>query len=57
MSYIKFDKEQLVNLRFALKREFIRTNRAGAFATSTIIGCNTRKYHGLFIVPQPDIDG
>ena len=57
MSYIKFDKEQLVNLRFALKREFIRSNRAGAFATSTIIGCNTRKYHGLFIVPQPDIDG
>ncbi len=57
MSYIKFDKEQLVNLCFALKREFIRSNRAGAFATSTIIGCNTRKYHGLFIVPQPDIDG
>lgn len=56
MSYIKFDKNQLVNLGFALKREFIRSNRAGAYATSTIIGCNTRKYHGLFIVPQPDID-
>ncbi len=57
MSYIKFDKEQLVNLGYALKREFIRSNRAGAFATSTIIGCNTRKYHGLFIVPQPELDG
>lgn len=57
MSYIQFDKEQLVNLGFALKREFIRSNRAGSFATSTIIGCNTRKYHGLFITPQPDIDG
>ncbi len=56
MSYIKFDKEQLVNLEFSLHREFIRSNRAGAFAATTIIGCNTRKYHGLLIVPQPHVD-
>ncbi|MEI6124840.1 MAG: amylo-alpha-1,6-glucosidase [Bacteroidota bacterium] len=56
MSYIKFDKEQLVNLEFSLSREFIRSNRAGAFATTTIIGCNTRKYHGLLIAPQPHVD-
>jgi len=57
MAYINFDKEQLVNLEYSLKREFIRSNRAGSFANSTIIGCNTRKYHGLLIVPQPNLDG
>ena len=56
MSYIKFDKDQLVNLEFSLNREFIRANRAGSFASTTIIGCNTRKYHGLLITPQPQVD-
>ncbi|MCT4587374.1 MAG: amylo-alpha-1,6-glucosidase [Carboxylicivirga sp.] len=51
MSYLKFDKAQLVNTEYSLKREFIRTNRAGSFASSTIINCNTRKYHGLLICP------
>ena len=57
MSYIKFDKRHLVNLKYALKREYVCSNRAGSFATSTIAGCNTRKYHGLLIVPQPNFDG
>ena len=57
MSYIKFDKDQLVNLEYSLNREFIRSNRAGSFAMTTIIGCNTRKYHGLLIAPQPRVDG
>jgi predicted glycogen debranching enzyme len=56
MSYIKFNKDQLVNLEFSLSREFIRANRAGSFASTTIIGCNTRKYHGLLISPQPNVD-
>lgn len=56
MSYIKFNKSELVNLTFSLKREFIRANRSGAFAATTIIGCNTRKYHGLLICPQPHVD-
>ena len=56
MSYIEFDKKQLINLEYSLKRELLRSNRAGAFASRTIIGCNTRKYHGLLIVPQPGID-
>ena len=51
MSYLKFNKAQLVNTEYSLKREFIRTNRAGSFASSTIINCNTRKYHGLLICP------
>lgn len=57
MSYISFDKDQLVNLEFSLTRELLRSNRAGSYACTTIIGCNTRKYHGMLVVPQPQIDG
>lgn len=56
MSYIEFEKNQLINLGFSLRRELIRANRAGAYSSRTIIGCNTRKYHGLLIAPQPGID-
>ena len=56
MSYINFDKNQLVNLEYSLSREMIRSNRAGSYASTTIINCNTRKYHGLLITPQPGID-
>ena len=56
MGYIKFDKSQLINLEYSLRRELLRTNRAGAFSTSTIVNCNTRKYHGLLVSPQPAID-
>ncbi|MDD4848493.1 MAG: amylo-alpha-1,6-glucosidase [Bacteroidales bacterium] len=56
MSYIQFDKTQLINLEFSLAREIIQTNRSGSYSYSTIIGCNTRKYHGLLVVPQPKID-
>lgn len=57
MSYLKIDKTKLINLEYALKREIIRTNRSGAYACTTIIDCNTRKYHGLLICPLPDVDG
>ncbi len=57
MSYIEFDKLQLINLEYILSKELLRSNRAGAFSSTTIIGCNTRKYHGLLIVRQPDLDG
>jgi predicted glycogen debranching enzyme len=56
MSYINFDKSQLVNLEYSLSRELLRSNRAGSYASSTIIHCNTRKYHGLLVTPQPGID-
>ena len=56
MHYIEFDKEKLGNLSFAKSREFLRCSGSGTFATSTLIGLNTRKYHGLFIVPQDNID-
>ena len=51
MSYIKFEKAQIVNLEFSLSREVIRANRAGSYSATTIVGCNTRKYHGLLVCP------
>ncbi len=57
MSYLKFDKTQLVNLKYSLDIEYLRSNRAGTFVSSTIVGCNTRKYHGLLISPLDQIDG
>ena len=56
MSYIHFDKTQLINLNYSLEREIIRTNRSGCYTSTTIIGCNTRKYHGLLVAPQTQID-
>lgn len=56
MGNIIFDKNQLVNLEYSLKRELIRSNRAGSYASTTIIHCNTRKYHGLLVTPQPAVD-
>ena len=47
---MKFTKEKL-KLEEGLKREWLITNGIGGFASSTIIGANTRKYHGLLIAP------
>jgi predicted glycogen debranching enzyme len=57
MSYLKFDKSQLVNLEYSLKKEILRSNRAGTYSSYTITGCNTRKYHGLLVCPIEEIDG
>ena len=47
---MKFTKEDL-NVENGLKKEWLLTNGLGGFASSTIIGANTRKYHGLLIAP------
>ena len=47
---MKFNSKYL-NLEEGLKREWIITNGIGGFVSSTIIGCNTRKYHGLLVAP------
>ncbi|MEB3323645.1 MAG: glycogen debranching enzyme N-terminal domain-containing protein, partial [Synechococcaceae cyanobacterium] len=57
MSYLKFDKTQLVNLEYSLPKEVLLANESGVYCSTTIIGCNTRKYHGLLIAPVPSIDG
>lgn len=57
MTYLKFDKNQLVNLEYSLNKEVLRTNRAGSYACTTIVHCNTRKYHGLLVAPIESLDG
>lgn len=56
MSYLNFDKNLLINLEKSLSKEMIRTNRAGAYNSTTLIDCNTRKYHGQLVLPLPEID-
>jgi len=56
MSSLKFEKAVMTNLQESLRRELLRTNRSGAYSSSTIVDCNTRKYHGLLVVPVPEID-
>jgi len=51
MDYLSFDKESLVNLEYSLNREILITNRAGVYLSSTLPFCNTRKYHGLMVLP------
>lgn len=47
---MRFTKEDL-NLENGLTKEWIITNGLGGFSSSTILGANTRKYHGLLIAP------
>lgn len=56
MSYLQFDKTLMTNLQESLYREFLRTNRSGAYHCSSIVDCNTRKYHGLLVIPIPELD-
>lgn len=51
MSYLKFDKNLLINLEQSLPKEMLRTNRMGAYHCTTLPGCNTRKQHGLLVIP------
>jgi predicted glycogen debranching enzyme len=56
MSYLRFDKTLMINLEESLPREILRTNKSGAYHCSTIVNCNTRKYHGLLVIPVPELD-
>jgi predicted glycogen debranching enzyme len=47
---MEITKEKL-NLEEGLKKEWLLTNGIGGFSSSTVIGANTRKYHGLLIAP------
>jgi len=46
---IEFSKESCGDLDAALRREWLETNGLGGFASSTIVGLNTRRYHGLLV--------
>ena len=56
MSYLRFEKAVMTNLEESIRKELLRTNRSGAYSCSTIVDCNTRKYHGLLVVPVPELD-
>ena len=46
----KNNKEETL-LEKDISKEWLITNGIGGYASSTIIGCNTRKYHGLLVAP------
>lgn len=50
MAFLKFNKSELVNLSYSLKREIICANKTGAYCNTSIVTCNTRRYHGLLAV-------
>lgn len=56
MCYLRFDKTQMTNLQDSLFKELLITNESGAYCSTTLVGCNIRKYHGLLVVPVPNID-
>lgn len=56
MSYLKFDKNLMINLEQSLPKEMLRTNQSGAYHCTSIVDCNTRKQHGLLVVPFGDGD-
>ena len=57
MAFLKFNKSELVNLEYSLKREIIAANESGAYCNTSIVTCNTRRYHGLLAVPVDELGG
>ena len=57
MAFLKFNKSELVNLEYSLKREIIAANESGAYCNTSIVTCNTRRYHGLLAVPVQELGG
>ena len=56
MSALTFDKSELGNLEYSLQREMLATDRRGGYMSTTIVCCNTRKYHGLMVAPINESD-
>lgn len=56
MSYLKFDKNLMINLEQSLRMEMLRTNQAGAYHCTSVVDCNTRKQHGLLVIPIPEMN-
>ncbi|MDE5822817.1 MAG: amylo-alpha-1,6-glucosidase [Paramuribaculum sp.] len=55
MSYLKFDKNLMINLEQSLMKEMLRTNQSGAYHCTSVVDCNTRKQHGLLVIPIPEM--
>lgn len=56
MEPLKFDIDFTQNFHRSSKREFLETNNIGMYASTSVCGVNTRKYHGLLVARQPQID-
>lgn len=56
MSALTFDKAELGNLEYSLQREVLSTDRRGGYMSTTIVCCNTRRYHGLIVAPFGNTD-
>ena len=57
MAFLKFNKSELVNLSYSLNREIVLANKTGAYCNTSIVTCNTRRYHGLLAVPVAAFEG
>lgn len=44
-------KYEKIEFEKALKQDWIVTNGIGGYSSSSILGINTRKYHGLLVAP------
>jgi glycogen debranching enzyme len=49
MQHIQFDHQITQKFDEAIRREWLETNGLGGWASSTITGANTRRYHGLLV--------
>lgn len=57
MTDITFDEKTCLNVNEALELEWLDTNGSGGYASSSIIMCHTRKYHGLLVADIPEAAG
>ncbi|HLC01206.1 MAG TPA: glycogen debranching enzyme N-terminal domain-containing protein, partial [Candidatus Bathyarchaeia archaeon] len=46
---ISFSAKELSRFEEAIQKEWLLTNGLGGFSSSTVLGINTRKYHGLLV--------
>ncbi len=54
---ISLQRDHLLNLKESLTKEYLLTNGDGGYASSSIIDCHTRKYHGLLALPVEEQNG
>lgn len=52
---IAFDHDLCSDLTRGPKREWLETNGIGGYSSSTIVGINTRRYHGLLVAALPPL--
>ncbi|MBM3986898.1 MAG: glycogen debranching protein [Planctomycetes bacterium] len=53
---LTIERERLLELDFALTREWLETDGLGGYASSTVLQCPTRRYHGLLVSTFPGTD-